>query len=548
MKMIHKLIQSLSGAQEPKILLDKILDAAVTFTGATTGSIILIDKATEELSIEAARGLADRIVKATRLKIGKGITGWVAEHKKVLRVDDVREDKRYVSLSKNIKSELAAPLILDDEVIGVINVDSTKISAFNDDDSFAIETLATLSSRVIADALIHDRLKRRSKQLETLVRIGSNLASIVSVDKILEQVTSAAADLIRARLVAVRLLDEKGENLILAAKHGGSAAYSKLPPVPVKGSVLGSVAETRIPLIIEDVLKETEYKFKNVARKEKLASMLAVPLNTSEKSLGVLVIYRDKPGDFEDDAVTIAVGLAGLTAAALQNAELFRRVIDAEKRTRLIEMKATAREMGAGLAHQIRNPLTVVRLLVGAKEQMKNMDDSDRTVALRELQRIDELISALLNNAGEEQSRYEDFDLDSLIDEILSVAKIKASSKDVSIEVKGRAEIIRGVRNQIWQVIAILIDNAVEAAQSRVMISCIKLRNGRIELSFDDDGAGVKTGIKIFEPFVSTKMNGAGIGLYTARRIVLEHGGTIEYKRSLKLGGASFSVVLPGIE
>ncbi|HBW47811.1 TPA: hypothetical protein DEF17_07780 [bacterium] len=192
--------------------------------------------------------------------------------------------------------------------------------------------------------------------------------------------------------------------------------------------------------------------------------------------------------------------------------------------------------------------MTVVRLLVGAKEQMKNMDDSDRTVALRELQRIDELISALLNNAGEEQSRYEDFDLDSLIDEILSVAKIKASSKDVSIEVKGRAEIIRGVRNQIWQVIAILIDNAVEAAQSRVMISCRKLRNGRIELSFDDDGAGVKTGIKIFEPFVSTKMNGAGIGLYTARRIVLEHGGTIKYKRSLKLGGASFSVVLPGIE
>jgi signal transduction protein with GAF and PtsI domain len=366
-QLIHALIRELSGAEEPKKLLDRILDAAVRMTEATSGSIILIDRATSSLSIEAARGFAVRVVKTTRLKIGKGITGWVAAHAKTVRVDDVRKDKRYVSLKKNIRSELASPLILNREVIGVINVDSTRIGAFSEEDEQAIETLATLSSRVIADALIHDRLRRKTRLLETLVRIGGELTALASSQRILDEVTASAADLIQARLAAVRLLDPSGERLELAAIHGGSREYAEMAPIPVGGSALGSVARSQIPLIIEDIPNDASYKFKSIAQTEGLRSMLAVPLVTAGRSIGVLAIYREKAGDFDEDAVTITVGLAGLAATALENARLFQFVIDSDKRIRQAEMRSTAREVSAELAHQIRNPLTVVRLLVAAR-------------------------------------------------------------------------------------------------------------------------------------------------------------------------------------
>ncbi len=560
-RVIHDLIRRLSGADPPKALLDKILDAAVTLTGATNGSIILIDRSTSTLSIEASRGFADRVIQSARLKVGEGITGWVAAKAKTLRVADVRKDKRYVNLRKDIRSELASPLILDRKVIGVINVDSTRVNAFSEEDEAAIESLATLSSRVVGDALIHDRLKKRSQQLEALVRIGGELTSLVSPQRILDEVTAAAAKLIDARLVAIRLLDPTGQKLTLAAVHGGSDEYPNEPPIPAGGSALGSVAVSQIPLIIEDIARDPTYRFKERARKENLHSMLAVPLVTGGRSLGVLAIYRSATGDFEEDSVTITIGLAGLAAAALENARLFQFVIDSDKRIREAEMRNAAKEMTAELAHKIRNPLTVARLLVGAGrgEAEPAITSADRRVIVRELDRIDELITRLLGNAGKEQARFQALDLDDLLDEIVTVCQVKAARDGLLIRRFGTAGATRGDRNELWQAFTNIIDNATHFARKRIHVRANPrahtLRADRpdvpgIEIVFSDDGPGVSSDVAIFDPLVTTREGGVGIGLFTARRILLEHGGDISYSASSRgssddLGGAAFRVWLP---
>lgn len=560
--IIHHLIRGLSGSAPPKALLEKILDAAVTMTGATNGSIILIDRATATLSIEAARGFADRVIKTTRLKIGQGITGWVAAKARTVRVDDVRRDKRYVNLKSNIRSELASPLLLDREVIGVINLDSTKVGAFTSADEEALETLATLSSRVVADALIHDRLRKRSQQLETLVRIGGELTSLVSPQRILDEVTTAAANLVGARLVAIRLLDPTGAKLVLEAVHGGSKEYAAEPPIPAANSALGGVALSQIPIIIENVAKDPAYRFKAIAKKENLRSMLAVPLVTAGRSLGVMAIYRDHAGDFEEDAVTMTVGLAGLAAAALENARLFQFVIDSDKRIRSAEMRNAAKEMTAELAHKIRNPLTVARLLVNANAKSEKeavMTADDRRVIMRELDRIDVLIKRLLGHADKEQVRFESLDLDELLEEIVTVCHVKAARRHILLRKSGSAGASRGDRNELWQAFTNIINNALFFAKRHIHIKATPRvatpRTGTqradqpdipgIEIIFEDDGPGVSSDVAVFDPLVTTREGGVGIGLFTARRIVLEHGGDISVGRSASLGGAAFRVWLP---
>src|SRR5882672_9434864 len=99
---------ALNSTLDPDLLIDRILDASIRYTGATTGSVILIQP-DQTLRIMAARGLGANVQEEVRLKVGEGITGWVAKHGQPLSVPDVRADSRYVCVKDHIRSELAVP-------------------------------------------------------------------------------------------------------------------------------------------------------------------------------------------------------------------------------------------------------------------------------------------------------------------------------------------------------------------------------------------------------------------------------------------------------
>src|SRR5258706_10285010 len=92
--IIQDISLTLNSTLEPDLLIDRILDASIRYTGATTGSVILIQPDLT-LRIMAARGLGANVQEEVILKVGEGITGWVAQHGKPLSVPDVRSDRRY---------------------------------------------------------------------------------------------------------------------------------------------------------------------------------------------------------------------------------------------------------------------------------------------------------------------------------------------------------------------------------------------------------------------------------------------------------------------
>lgn len=127
-------------------LLDLIIDKAIEVTNASSGSIMLCDRKEGILIIRSARGLSAEAMKNTRLKIGEGVTGWVAREGKGLIVPDVTKDERYRSVNEKVKSELAVPMLLESDVIGVINVDHYELNAFT---CWDMETLSTLASAAV---------------------------------------------------------------------------------------------------------------------------------------------------------------------------------------------------------------------------------------------------------------------------------------------------------------------------------------------------------------------------------------------------------------
>ncbi len=141
-------------------LLDLIVDKAITLTNATSSSIMLIEEESDILNIKAFRGLQEDTSERVKLKIGEGITGYVAKNGEAILENNVRSNPRYVAVSKDISSELAVPMIFGGKTTGVINVDSIHLNAFSGEDKELLTTLSNHASAAINNAKLFEKMAK----------------------------------------------------------------------------------------------------------------------------------------------------------------------------------------------------------------------------------------------------------------------------------------------------------------------------------------------------------------------------------------------------
>src|SRR5277367_3702428 len=162
--------------------------AAVRSTRAESGSFILVNPNSGLLDIEASHGLSER-AKKVKLRPGEGITGWVATTGKPVRTGDVRREKRYVSINAKIRSEMAVPVEIRGQVVGLLNVDSVKVDAFSATDEARLIDMALEAAQWLELAWEIDQLRLKSRQLASLVDTAQIIISENNFDEILEQIT-----------------------------------------------------------------------------------------------------------------------------------------------------------------------------------------------------------------------------------------------------------------------------------------------------------------------------------------------------------------------
>jgi len=131
---IFEISRALNEQSDPAVLFQLIVDRATELMGASSGSVIRMDADSGTLFIEAERGLGPEVKNAMRLRVGEGITGWVAQQGEPLLVPDVRKDPRYVQANPAVMSEMAVPVKWGLEVMGVINLDHYQVGGFGEED------------------------------------------------------------------------------------------------------------------------------------------------------------------------------------------------------------------------------------------------------------------------------------------------------------------------------------------------------------------------------------------------------------------------------
>jgi signal transduction histidine kinase len=539
----------------PQKALGRILAAAVRSTSADSGSFILINPNSGLLDIEASHGLSER-AKKVKLRPGEGITGWVATTGKPLRTGDVRKEKRYVSISPKIRSEMAVPVEIRGQVVGLLNVDSVKINAFSATDEARLVDMAFEAAQWLELAWEIDQLRIKGRQLTSLVDIAQMIISESNLDEILEQINTQTFRLMKTRLCSVFLLNEDGSELVLRACRGGSKLYREKPNLSVEDSLLGTAIKRLKPIAVVDVVEEKGYIQTDIARKEKLVSMLAVPLCFGTKPIGILAVYTQQRHRFSNDEIKLLMTLGELSAVAIEKGRLLARVVDMEEKLRASERLSALGLLAAEIAHEIRNPLTVMQMLFHALVETIPMDATsqrDAELISEKMRQMNRILDQVLSFARSSEPIKELVHADQLIDDVflLTRHKLQQQGVEVRITIADNLPPFRADRAQVEQVLLNLILNASEAMSKggtlKLGAAAEELEGlPHVALSVRDNGQGMSPDqiANLFAPFLTYKESGIGIGLAIVKKIMENHQSKVQVES--KLGqGSRFKLFFP---
>jgi signal transduction histidine kinase len=551
--LLYEVSQTIHSTLEPEAALQLIVAEAVKAMRASSGSVALINPNTRRLEIQASVGLPETI-RRLKLRVGEGITGWVARTGKPARVDDSTTDPRYVEVLPEIRSELAVPLEVNGEVRGVLNVDSRAAGAFTEADQELLQELARQAAGVIRNTWIYEQLKQKAKLFEALTHVSRTLASALNLDDALNAITREASELMRAQVCSLMLLDDTGEWLDLRACHGAGEAYLNKPRLSVAESFVGVVVRRRKPLQLENVQNSGQYQNVDVARREGLVSLLSVPLLFGGRAIGALNVYTGRDYNFSNEEVRILSMFAELSAIALEKARLYERVVDVEEHLRQNEKLSALGLLAAEVAHEIRNPLTVMKMLyhsLGLQFSDSDPRATDARIVGEKMDHLNKIVEQVLALSRTAEPQLAPVDLNQLIGELglLLRHKLKNAGVECARELEDNLPRVPADATQLEQVFLNLSLNAIEAMpgggrlsiRTRRVTDAAVLSGQWVEVEFRDTGRGMSPDEcrGAFKSLLkTTKAKGTGIGLAIVGRIVEAHRGTITVESSPGRGTA----------
>jgi phosphoserine phosphatase RsbU/P len=288
-------------------------------------AILLYSDRRKDLTIRFAIGHRAEVVKSVRIKLGEGITGLAAETREPILVSDVRNDDRYLNSLDAVRCELAVPMIARQRLVGVIDIQSTQVDAYNEYDRAMLRLIASRVASAIDNARLHRRVERQNRTLRALGRMSQEFAAILELDELLAKIASTMRDLINYDAFSILLVDETKGQL----KHKFSIRYDervKLDNVPIGKGLTGAAAQTREPIRVGDTSQDSRY----INAHPDARSELAIPLIARDTVVGVMDLESNRLNHFTEDHQRILSLLGPQIAASVENARLYAEIAERE--------------------------------------------------------------------------------------------------------------------------------------------------------------------------------------------------------------------------
>jgi len=517
---LRQIGQAMGLLFEVEEMLRMVADIIVRVTGTDLCLIYLLDESKTELILRAASRPASGTIGKIRLKVGEGITGWVAKERRHVALGrEAWRDSRFKRVpgfrEDSYHSMLSVPLPGKEDLVGVINVRTNPPHEYTQTQIDLLNSIASQVGGAVENFLQYQRMEKRASHLTTLSEISRTITSELYLEEVLQLIVAMTAESMNFKICSVMLLDEDKQELVIKATQSKSRAYIKKPNLKLAESVAGRAIVEGQPISVLDVRKTPGYRYPDIAKREGLCSLIAVPLKVKGKIIGVLNCYTARPHVFTDEELALLTALASHAAIAIENAKLMVR-------------SAIIQEMH----HRVKNSLQTIASLLRLQLRYGRFESVEQV--------LNESINRILAIAAvHELLSSESLDkvsVKKVAEGILAATAGSLIPPDKSIETAIEGEDVMLPSRKATSVALILnelVQNAIEhgfknASRGRITID-VREADDRVRLSVANNGEPLppqfdlrqhrSLGLQIVESLVHDDLNGS-FGIAT------DHGAT----------------------
>src|SRR5664280_420946 len=289
-------------------------------------ALLLYNERRGDLRIRYGVGHREEVVRDVALALGEGITGTAAARGEPVLVGDVRNDPRYLNTVDAVRTELAVPMTARGKLVGVIDLQSTRVNVYTEYDRALLRLIAARVGIAIDNARLYRRVERQNRTLKTLSNISREFSSILDLNELLTKIASTMRDLMDYDAFSILSVDHQAK----ALKHLFSIRYDQrvnIDNVPLGKGLTGAAAESREVVRVHDIAQDPRY----ICSHPDIRSEVAVPLVVQDRVVGVMDLESDRVGYFSDDHVRTLALLAPQVASSVENARLYQELAARER-------------------------------------------------------------------------------------------------------------------------------------------------------------------------------------------------------------------------
>jgi sigma-B regulation protein RsbU (phosphoserine phosphatase) len=301
-------------------------------------AILLYSDKTHGLRIRYSIGHREEIVRSLVVGLAEGIVGAAAETRLPVLVEDVRNDPRYLNALDAVRSELAVPMLARGRLVGVIDLQSTRVRAFSDQNRRLMGLIASRVAGSIENASLYRRVDRQNRTLRTLSQLSQEFSSILDLDELLGKIAVSVRTLMNYDAFSILLVDAERQLL----KHRFSVRYDKrvdLDNIPLGKGITGAAAESRQAVRVVNTQQDARY----IATDAGIYSEIAVPLIVQDRVVGVVNVESERVGYFTEEHQRTLSLLAPQIASSVENARLYDEL--AQRQFRMDQDLKAARKL-----------------------------------------------------------------------------------------------------------------------------------------------------------------------------------------------------------
>jgi GAF domain-containing protein/FixJ family two-component response regulator len=355
--------QSVTSLLDLEKLLKRVVEAAAYLTGGDEAFLFLIEEG-DELSLRDSRGLSEKWVPGSRLRIQDTLMGTVVTTGKPLTLDSAAESRELKMLDHPVSALVNVPLKVKDNTIGVLGVTSkTPGRAFAQDDLSRLAALADYAVIAIENARLYEGMRQRAEELGTINEIAQTITSSLNLDEVIRSVMKGINRILRVETGSLLLIDEKTNELAFKITLQGDTEKLASYKLKMGQGIAGWVAEQGEPLLVPDVrLDPRHYGTVDEAVGFTSRSILCVPLTVKGKVIGVIEVINkldgaspDSEAQFDENDLELLTAMAAPVAIAIENARL-------HEATKKLVAADILQQTVVTIAHYINNPLTALAM------------------------------------------------------------------------------------------------------------------------------------------------------------------------------------------